>query len=119
MTPVVSSGVVPVVLGQPHNVGVASDECTMQAGWSECGGGVYRCEVRLHPETHGGFSAHVPELPGVVSEGDTERGALDSIREALTAAIETYRDENQDIPWDKTGRPSESNDIKRWVTVNA
>lgn len=119
MTPVVSEGVVPIVFAQPHDVDAASDEYTTQAGWTECGGGVYRCEVRLHPERAGGFSAYVPELPGVVSEGDTERGALDSIREALTAAIETYRDENQDIPWDKTGRPSESNDIERWVTVNA
>ena len=119
MTPVVSRGVVPVVFGQPHDVGVASDECTMQAEWSKYDGGVYRCEVRLHPETHGGFSAYVPELPGVVSEGNTEREALDNIREALAAAIESYRAENQDIPWDKTERPSESNDIERWVTVNA
>ncbi len=56
--------------------------------------------VRFEKDGHGGvISALLPELPGVVSEGATEMQALDNLREAFAAAMETYRSESMEPPW--------------------
>jgi antitoxin HicB len=49
--------------------------------------------VVLEPQPEGGFTVHVPALPEVVTEGDTEAEALAMAREAIRMAVE-YRLEN-------------------------
>lgn len=78
----------------------------------------YECEVRLVDEEEGGYSVYVPELPGVVSEGDTYEQAISNIREALAAALRVYCDSDQPIPWDKADKPRKSDERCSWVTVD-
>lgn len=56
-------------------------------------------EVRLVPDPQGGYSAYLPALPGVVSEGDDEDSALENILEAARLSLRAYRDAGLDIPW--------------------
>jgi len=78
----------------------------------------YECEVRLVAEEGGGYSVYVPELPGVVSEGDTYDTAIDNVTEALGASLRVYHEADQAIPWDKTDKPLEPNERRAWVTVD-
>ena len=46
--------------------------------------------VELIPDReHGGFTACVPDIPAY-GEGDTEEAAIEDLREALRAYIETF-----------------------------
>jgi predicted RNase H-like HicB family nuclease len=63
---------------------------------------VYECRVFLVPEPEvGGFSCLVAELPGAVSQGETEDEALANIIEALEGVLESYLDHGVPIPWRK------------------
>jgi len=44
--------------------------------------------VILEPSEEGGFTVHVPSLPGCISEGDTREEALANIREAIQLHLE-------------------------------
>ncbi len=55
-------------------------------------------EVVLLPEAEGGFSVFVPELPTVVTEGETVEEALDMARDAIEGYLETMRDEGWAVP---------------------
>ena len=44
--------------------------------------------VILQPEADGGYSAIVPGLPGVVTQGDTLEETLDNVREAVLLSLE-------------------------------
>ncbi len=79
----------------------------------------FRKEVRLRRESEGGYSVYVPDLPGAVTEGETESEALENIKDALQALIDSYRDAGQEVPW-RTELPEETeSEIIRWVVVNA
>ena len=47
-----------------------------------------RYTVVLEKESDGGFVAHVPALPGCVSQGDSRAEALANIREAIELYLE-------------------------------
>ena len=47
-----------------------------------------KVNVVLEPSDEGGFTVHVPALPGCISEGDTEQEALANIREAIELYLE-------------------------------
>jgi antitoxin HicB len=49
--------------------------------------------VVLEPQPEGGFTVHVPALPEVVTEGDTEAEALAMAEEAIRMVL-AYRLEN-------------------------
>lgn len=49
--------------------------------------------VVLEPCEEGGFSVHVPTLPGCFGEGETEEQALDNIREAIELHLEAVEDD--------------------------
>jgi predicted RNase H-like HicB family nuclease len=49
--------------------------------------------VILEPSDDGGFTVHVPSLPGCISEGDTREEALANIREALQLYLEPVDDD--------------------------
>ena len=80
---------------------------------------VYQVEIRLCRERDGGFSVHVPTLPGVVSEGETEEKAEKHFGEALLAVIESYRKDQEPIPWRRARNPLGPGEIARWIVVHA
>jgi len=50
-------------------------------------------KVILEPSEEGGYTAIVPSLPGCVSEGDSNAGALKNIREAIKLYLEPVDDD--------------------------
>ncbi len=52
----------------------------------------------LLPEDGGGFLATVPELPGCMSDGETEAEALINVQDAIVCWLEVAEDRNQPIP---------------------
>jgi len=55
-----------------------------------------RLRVVLEPSDEGGYTVHVPALPGCISEGDSREEALDNIREAIQLYLEPS--ESQQLP---------------------
>lgn len=52
-----------------------------------------KIKVVLEPSEEGGFTVYAPSLPGCISEGDTEKEALDNIKEAIELYLESVEDE--------------------------
>ncbi|RME50696.1 MAG: type II toxin-antitoxin system HicB family antitoxin [Caldilineae bacterium] len=52
-----------------------------------------RFKVVLEPSDEGGYTAHVPSLPGCVSEGETIEEALNNIQEAIELYLEPVEDD--------------------------
>jgi predicted RNase H-like HicB family nuclease len=44
--------------------------------------------VILQKEEEGGYSVRCVELPGAISQGETEKEALDNIRDAITLVLQ-------------------------------
>ena len=53
----------------------------------------------LCPEEEGGFSIFAIHLAGVVSQGDTEAEAVENIREAFLAMLESCQKHNEPLPF--------------------
>jgi len=87
--------------------------------WHETEGKVYECWFCLVPEDSGGYSVYMPDLPGVVSQGETEEEAIHNIEEAFLGAAEVYEEMGQPIPWSKDHQPRPANAKERWILVNA
>lgn len=60
----------------------------------------YRYSVVLEPQEGGGFTALVPALPEVVTEGETEAEALANAKEAIRAVLAFRRERGLAIPDD-------------------
>ncbi|HEV7221400.1 MAG TPA: type II toxin-antitoxin system HicB family antitoxin [Pirellulales bacterium] len=58
---------------------------------------VFQCHVILLPEDVG-YSAHCLNLPGVISEGDTEEEAIENIKDAFRETMLYYRSSGETIP---------------------
>ncbi len=54
--------------------------------------------VVLEPESDGGFSVYVPDLPGCASQGETQAEALTNIREAIELHIEGLKADGMAVP---------------------
>ncbi len=54
--------------------------------------------IILEPDEDGGFVVHVPALPEVCTQGDTEDEALAMAKEAIELAIEHRLAEGEDAP---------------------
>ncbi len=54
--------------------------------------------IILEPDEDGGFVVHVPALPEVCTQGDTEDEALAMAKEAIELAIEHRLAEGEDVP---------------------
>jgi len=54
--------------------------------------------VILEPAEEGGFVVHVPALPEVVTEGDTEDEALAMAKEAIELAVEYRLSQGEEVP---------------------
>lgn len=58
-----------------------------------------RYTVLLTPEPHeGGYSASVPALPGLRTQGDSFREAIDNARSAIKFHLECLSEEGEPIP---------------------
>lgn len=44
--------------------------------------------VILEPQKEGGYTVHVPSLPGCISQGETKEEALKNIKEAIELYLE-------------------------------
>jgi len=79
----------------------------------------YRCHLLLVKEDEGDYSAVVLNLPGVGSCGDTEGEAVANAEEAIRAAIQSYLDAGEDIPWKLTDSSDIPDDAKqKWILVH-
>lgn len=67
--------------------------------------------VILEPDVEGGLVVHVPALPEVCTQGDSEQEALDNAREAIELAVEYRLAEGELLPAEQKPRVRE-------VTVN-
>jgi predicted RNase H-like HicB family nuclease len=56
-------------------------------------GGIMTLKIVLEPSDEGGYTVHVPSLPGCISEGDTLDEAMINIREAIDLYLETVEDD--------------------------
>lgn len=52
-----------------------------------------KLKVILEPSEEGGFTVHVPSLPGCISEGDSKQEALENIKEAIELYLEPVEDD--------------------------
>ena len=55
-------------------------------------------KIELHPSKEGGFGVSIPDLPGCISQGETEVEALEMIADAKAAWIEIALEDGMDIP---------------------
>ena len=61
----------------------------------------YKIPLILTPQPEGGFtitSPVLPELPELVTEGDSMSEALDNAKDALAAVVEIYQDQGRSLP---------------------
>jgi antitoxin HicB len=54
--------------------------------------------LTLTPDPSGGFTVTSPDLPELVSEGDSAAEALSNVRDALEAVRELYEDLKKPFP---------------------
>ena len=55
-------------------------------------------EVILTPQAEGGFTVSVPDLPDVVTEGETREEALAMAKDAIEGYLEAMRDHGWTVP---------------------
>jgi len=60
--------------------------------------------IILEPAEEGGFVVHVPALPEVVTEGDTEAEALAMAKDAIELVLASRRERGEPIP-EETAEP--------------
>ncbi len=58
----------------------------------------YKIPLILAPQPEGGYTVTSPLLPELVTEGDTVQEALDNVKDALAAVVETYQDLGRNLP---------------------
>ena len=92
---------------------VAANDCERTKG-------VYECRVWLCPEeTDGGYSAIVPTLPGLATQGETIEEAIENVKDAFRAVAAEYSESGSEIPWQKaTDRSKPHGTIEKWILVN-
>ena len=82
--------------------------------------GGYRCHLAISKESDGTFSAVVLNLPGAGSCGDSIDEAIAHANEAVIAVIESFKDDDAEIPWrDLTEYDVPDDAIQKWILVNA
>jgi len=54
--------------------------------------------VTLQKEPHGGYVARCLELPGALSEGETEEETLANIKDAILTIIDMMKEQGESVP---------------------
>ena len=57
-----------------------------------------RYRVVLEPQPEGGYTVFVPELPDVISEGETREEALSNVKDAIKGYLVVLKEMNWPIP---------------------
>lgn len=57
-----------------------------------------RFKVIIEAEPEGGYSVHVPALPGCASQGETMEEAIANIKEAIELYLWSLKDDNLPLP---------------------
>lgn len=79
----------------------------------------FQFEIAICPDEDGGYFVIVPELAGVVSEGDSVEEAEANVSEAIQGALIVYREHGEPIPLRREGQPELPPDcIRKWIVVN-
>jgi antitoxin HicB len=60
----------------------------------------YKIPLVLAPQPEGGYTVTSPLLPELVTEGNTVDEAIDNVKDALAAVVETYQDLGRTLPQD-------------------
>jgi antitoxin HicB len=55
-------------------------------------------EVVFEPQPEGGFTVYSPDLPGMVTEGDTMEQATANAQEAIELYVESMRERGKQVP---------------------
>lgn len=55
-------------------------------------------EVVFEPQPEGGFTVYSPDLPGMVTEGETMEEATANAEEAITLYVESMRERGKRVP---------------------
>ena len=58
----------------------------------------HKFKVVLEQETDGGYSVHVPALPGCASQGDTLDEAISNIQEAIKLYLWSLKEDGLTVP---------------------
>ena len=58
----------------------------------------YKIPLILEPQPEGGYTITSPLFPELVTEGDTVDDALENVRDALAAVVETYEELGRTLP---------------------
>jgi antitoxin HicB len=58
----------------------------------------YKIPLTLAPQPEGGYTVTSPLLPELVTEGDTAEEALENVKDALAAVVETYEENGRQLP---------------------
>ena len=88
------------------------------AKWRDVEPGTYECCVHITEEADG-FCIHMASLPGVVSQGDTKEEAIANIKEAFQGVVESYREDDEEIPWVQSPEPPDNQKTKvLWIVVH-
>jgi len=58
----------------------------------------YRISLELEPQPEGGYTVTSPDIPELITEGDTVEEALDNARDAFVAVFEIYEEQGRGIP---------------------
>jgi antitoxin HicB len=58
----------------------------------------YKIPLILAPQPEGGYTVTSPLLPELITEGDTAQEALENVKDALAAVVETYEDLGRSLP---------------------
>lgn len=83
--------------------------------------------IELQPAGDGWFVAHVPDLPGCVSQGESIEDALSNIVDAIGGVLEVIREDNPDlqglsnstvVEWIQASTETSGHPV-RWTTTAA
>jgi antitoxin HicB len=66
---------------------------------------IYKIPLVLTTQPEGGYTVTSPELPELITEGDTVEEALAHVQDALAAVIELYEDLSKPLPNTILGDP--------------
>ena len=61
-------------------------------------GRLIRLTVHLEQQPEGGYTVTAPQLPGLVTEGDTVAEAMSNVEDALVVILELYEETGKEIP---------------------
>ncbi len=63
---------------------------------------IYNVHVVMHEAEEGGYWAEVLELPGCMSQGETEEETFRNVEQAFRGILHSYREDGEDIPLERS-----------------